>query len=598
MNDSDLTRELQLLVAVQLLDEQTVEQFMFHHALTHEAAYASLLRSDRKQLHLLVAETVERVYAHTLDTYLGDLAHHFRLAGADTQAMRYAWRAGEQAQAMYAPREAIKYFTQAAEATSRLAQPTPPALYRARGRAYELIDDFASALHDYERALEMAWELRDMQAEWQALIDLGFLWAARDYERMGDYLQHALVVARKLGDAAKLASTLNYIGNWHINIEQPLKGLSYHHEALRAFETLQDMTGLADTRDLLGAAYWLNGDFVQSMTNCDLAIPSFRALDKREHLASSLAMRANMGTNFYNDSTVTVARAFSEVLHDGEEAITLAQAIGKRAAEAFARAVMVGNLWEQGEYTQAFVMGQMALDIARDIQHRQWMGIALGFLGALYHHVLQLDEAQRYLTQSVQLAREVGSLFHTRNLTALLATTYVRQQQFAQAQAVLADVLDTSSDISNQLTLAERQCWAAYAELLLAQGESRRALQVVEQLMVTAVNLTAEKVIPRLWLLRGMALMELELFTEAETALRAVCAATHTQGRRPLLWRVHLALGQLYLAQAQHDQAAHEFARTRELITELAARTPESLRESFAQRAMALIPMMMSTPLR
>jgi tetratricopeptide (TPR) repeat protein len=240
----------------------------------------------------------------------------------------------------------------------------------------------------------------------------------------------------------------------------------------------------------------------------------------------------------------------------------------------------------------------MALDIARDIQHRHWMGIALGFLGALYHHVLQLDEAQRYLTQSVQLAREVGSLFHTRNLTALLATTYVRQQQFAQAQAVLADVLDTSSDISNQLTLAERQCWAAYAELLLAQGESRRALQVVEQLMVTAVNLTAEKVIPRLWLLRGMALMELELFTEAETALRAVCAATHTQGRRPLLWRVHLALGQLYLAQAQHDQAAHEFARTRELITELAARTPESLRESFAQRAMALIPMMMSTPLR
>src|SRR5262245_66214012 len=53
----------------------------------------------------------------------------------------------------------------------------------------------------------------DRGAEWQALIDLGFLWASRDYARTGDYFRSALALARALGDSATIAQSLNRISN-------------------------------------------------------------------------------------------------------------------------------------------------------------------------------------------------------------------------------------------------------------------------------------------------------------------------------------------------------------------------------------------------
>ena len=38
-------------------------EYIFQHALTRDAAYASLLRADRRALHRVVGETLERLHA-------------------------------------------------------------------------------------------------------------------------------------------------------------------------------------------------------------------------------------------------------------------------------------------------------------------------------------------------------------------------------------------------------------------------------------------------------------------------------------------------------------------------------------------------------
>src|SRR6478672_839612 len=99
--------------------------------------------------------------------------------------------------------------------------------------------------------------------QWQTLVDLGFLWAGRDYERAGVFFRKAVQRARQLGEPALLAHSLNRLGNWLVNTGQVKEGLETHYQALDAFQRQHDRAGMAETHDLLGMALVWTGDFVE-----------------------------------------------------------------------------------------------------------------------------------------------------------------------------------------------------------------------------------------------------------------------------------------------------------------------------------------------
>src|SRR5262249_49359109 len=147
---------------------------------------------------------------------------------------------GERAQAMYAPRAAIEHFSRALDAALALALPPDPALYRARGLAWETVGNFDAARLDHVAALAAAEATDDRRGRWQAPLDLGFLWASRDYGRAGDHIQRALELARSMEDPAALARSLNWVGNWQVNAGRPWEGVALHQEALAIAEHLGD----------------------------------------------------------------------------------------------------------------------------------------------------------------------------------------------------------------------------------------------------------------------------------------------------------------------------------------------------------------------
>ena len=50
------------LVATQFVQEISEEQFVFRHALTQQAVYTELLARERRLLHRMLAEALERLY--------------------------------------------------------------------------------------------------------------------------------------------------------------------------------------------------------------------------------------------------------------------------------------------------------------------------------------------------------------------------------------------------------------------------------------------------------------------------------------------------------------------------------------------------------
>ena len=125
------------------------------------------------------------------------------------------------------------------------------------------------------------------------------------------------------------------MGNWHLNIEQPLEALQYHHQALTIFQTLHDQHGISETLDLLGMTSYLGGDLIQGTVYYERFIALFRELDDRNGLTSSLATLALRGPTYQTDTMVSAA-SLAEAIQDTEQALKIAREIEQRPAEAYA----------------------------------------------------------------------------------------------------------------------------------------------------------------------------------------------------------------------------------------------------------------------
>ena len=104
---------------------------------------------------------------------------------------------------------------------------------------------FEKARSDYEYALSVARQTQDGIMEWQSLLDIGCLWAGRDYAQAGHWFRRSLDLAQEMADSNLRARSLNRIGNWLVNTGRVADGLQAHQEALAMFETLQDTHGMA-----------------------------------------------------------------------------------------------------------------------------------------------------------------------------------------------------------------------------------------------------------------------------------------------------------------------------------------------------------------
>ncbi len=587
-DEAQLLRLIKELMAAQLVVEESEERFAFRHALTREAIYSELLARERKTLHRTIAETFERLYASMLEAHLADLASHFSEAGAWEKALEYGQRAGEQAQALYAPQAATLHFTRALDAASHVSLTPPASLYRARGLAYETLGEFERARTDHETALQLAHEASDRHGEWQALIDLGFLWAGRAYAQTGDYYKQALALARTMDDPATQAHSLNRLGNWYLNVEQPHEALRCHQEALATFQALSDRRGKASTLDLLGMASLLSGDLVQSAAYYEQAIALLRELDERKRLPNSLATLMLCGGNYQTETLVPAAGGFAESLHQGELALKIAGEIGQRSDEAYTLIHMAMCLGPRGEYARALEVAQCGLAIAEEIEHRQWMTAGHRALGALYLDLLALSEAQQHLEQALALAQEVGSRYWTRIASGFLALVSLAQHDVTRAESLLNAALGPDDPTQ---TVGQRIVWYARAELALARNDPPLALHITDQLLSSAVGLSSESSIPRLSKLRGEALTKLKQGAEAETILQNARATALKQGLRPLLWRISLTQGKLAHSQRRYEEAERRFAEALEMLEDLASSLPDqTLHQHFLQHAQALFP--------
>jgi hypothetical protein len=137
-------------------------EYLFRHALTQDAAYASLLKAEQKRLHQAVGEALESLYPDRQAELAGLLAHHFAAAGERGKAISYARQAAQHAEAAYAYEEAVHYLRTALNLVEAGEEPlTYLALLEEAADAYRLLRDGRQALTLYQQALKQWHTLPD-----------------------------------------------------------------------------------------------------------------------------------------------------------------------------------------------------------------------------------------------------------------------------------------------------------------------------------------------------------------------------------------------------------------------------------------------------
>jgi DNA-binding CsgD family transcriptional regulator/tetratricopeptide (TPR) repeat protein len=569
LDEADLLEIMKELVAAQLVVEveKRGDQFAFRHALTRQAVYEQLLGRERHGLHRRIAETIEQLFANSPEPRLEDLAYHFSEAGDFTKALVYAERAGERADALYAPASAAEQYSRAIEAARLLAMPLPPRLHRARGLANERLGNFDLARTDHEAALAAARAIADHQAEWQALLDLGFLWSGREYAQTRAYFADALDLARTLDDPPALARSLNRVGNWYVNLEQPAEGERHHREALAIFERLDDQRGIAETLDLLGLARYMRANLTEAVGYLDRAIALFRDLDDRAGLTSALAHRAVCVTTYHSWTVATRPVLAQQATGMVEEAIQVAQELGWRASEAFARMVLASVLGPRGEYPRALSEVQTALRIAEEIDHRQWACASRYMLAEIHRDVFAFDEARQQFEHALELARELGSGNWISIITGSLCATTGSAAALLQARLV---------EDGPPSTMGQRQLRLAKAELALRHGDAAQALQLLDSLRGDGATA------PGVDVLRTRALRELGRLDEAEATLLAAHELATSCGLAAVTWRLLAERAAVLGAQGRANEAEAARAEALAIVENLAhTLTDAALAEGF-----------------
>ncbi len=222
-------------------------EYLFRHALVQDAAYASLLTADQKQLHLAVGTAVEQLYADQLEEQAAMLARHFEIAGEDQKALKYFILAGEAALAAYANEEAESLFRSALVLPCSEPEQTT------------LLDGLCEALYRQSRFAEA-------MLAWRESIDL--------YQSLGNSNGVAQLYARSAQAA------------WHNDTPE---GLRLSREGLAAIAGAPDSPEMALLKHEAARACFFNGLPDEALPLCRQALEMAERLGAVEVQADALA---------------------------------------------------------------------------------------------------------------------------------------------------------------------------------------------------------------------------------------------------------------------------------------------------------------------
>ena len=442
--EQDLDRAVAPLLRTELIREFArlpEPEYIFKHALTHEAAYASILAERRRVLHERVAAHLEETVGDRSDEHAAVLADHWLHAGRLEEALGWTLRAADRARGLYARPEAIAHYWQALDLLERL--PSTPEHQRTHAEAVLM------------------------------LVGLpGFTRKAADHEAVLRHLDQALLEAKTLG-LTTVESRLEAVKGFIVEDEDLMLRALAHAEACG------DPLTLATVAGRYGEYLGQHGRYDKALVHIGQSIDLFGAHEGRHQYAMSMAMSGRC----HCSRAGRLADAFAYAERGREIAATLGDARLKSWGGMEAEPFMYKGLWEE-----LVRVGEEGLPVAWEIGEWGPILFVSAWVGIGYLKLARLDDARRVILRAVQEARaRTFPPFAVAYLHIALAQLRLTEGDPAEALATARMALDLAGRSRFRLEegAAHRvlaQAHDAAADVEAAEREFRASLDILEDI--------------------------------------------------------------------------------------------------------------------
>jgi class 3 adenylate cyclase/predicted ATPase len=479
LREEELYNVLGRLAAAKLIfccGDPSEANYTFKHALVRDAAYESLLRSRRRQLHARIAEVIERHFPEKAELEPELLAHHCAEAGLAEKAADYRLEAGRRALARSAMAEAIAHLSCGLAELERL----PRDAGRQRREAVLQVS-LASAL-----AVAKGWTATE---------------TGRAYGR-------ARELCATVGDDAQLRAAL--------------LGLAIFHQMRAELETAHrlglEMLGLAERRaesDLEIAAERVLGNALYNLGRLREARACYERLlgryDPERH--SSLRFQ-----HLYDPRAAT-ASILARVLHllgypdqaarRSEEALAEAQRLAHPPTTAFVLLHRCFLLQFLGRKRALGAASETLVRVAREQGFASFLGYGTIFQGCSLADGGPADRAVERIAEGLGQLRPLGHRLDVPYFLALLGEAHAAAGDVAEQARLLDEALREARTTGERWFEAELHrirgelSLSAVAGTAAAEECFGRAIAMAREQEARLLELRATTSLARLWAKRG-----------------------------------------------------------------------------------------------
>ncbi len=339
-------------------------EYAFHHVLSQEAAYHTLLKADRARLHADVASVTLALAGGPAGEAASDVAaslvFHFERAGDDEALCAWAVRAGVAANRRFASHEALDYFDRALGAAERCSAGAPRESVRTafseRGHILRNIGDPARALANFQSMRTFGERAGDDGIAIEALNQINTIRlitpdgaAGGSFGDLDEDIARARSLADSHGDSALCARAVWNAG-LRVRFTDLERAAALFDEALAIAGSDPDRQRL-DLREITAAAAAdlsliraVSGQYDLALAHSVQAVAASRTLENGALLADALGNLA-MNSLFVGDGE-TLERA-------ADEAIAISTAARNPWGLAYSRWPRIERMINCGEYDRA-----------------------------------------------------------------------------------------------------------------------------------------------------------------------------------------------------------------------------------------------------
>jgi class 3 adenylate cyclase/tetratricopeptide (TPR) repeat protein len=278
--------------------------YLFKHALIRDAAYESLLRTDRQELHGRVAAVLMSKFPETVESEPEAIAYHLSQSGAEVEAVPYWEKAGQRAASRAAHSDATAHYSNALEIVRKkdesiertqreLSLLIPLAISLSSSRGYA-VDEVRDAL---TQARDICDRLGNVSALYPVLRGLcTFSIVRSDLVVAEELARRCMAIGEETRIVPYLIEADNALGfvlagrgkleAARIHLERAVLLYDENEHLGLVFPTEQDPRMAAGIQ--LAVTLYLLGDVIGARTTCEQSLTRARALNRPFDLVFAL----------------------------------------------------------------------------------------------------------------------------------------------------------------------------------------------------------------------------------------------------------------------------------------------------------------------